>query len=146
MNQQDNIQIVYLSFATRTLKKNCDEEIQLILNEAQQHNSRVGITGQLIYRSGIFLQLLEGNKKDVSLLLGRILLDSKRHENIKILLNQPMSERIFPDWSMAYKYLDDSALDLVNSIVPWQKITNLSADNKAVSNGAIMNVFHELAA
>jgi len=146
LNEENNIQIAYLSFATRGLKSNCDDEIQAILDEARDHNERKGITGQLIYRSGIFLQLLEGNRDDVSLLLGRILLDSQRHENIKILLNQPMSKRVFPNWSMAYKYLDDSALDLVNSIVPWQKLTNLSSQNKSVSNEAIMTVFEELAA
>lgn len=143
---ENNIQIAYLSFATRSMKANCDEEIQAILGEARVHNQKHGITGQLIYRSGIFLQLLEGNKDIVTLLLGRILLDRNRHENIRILFNQPMTKRVFPDWSMAYQYLDDSALDLVNSIVPWQKLTKLPAEKKTVSNDDILRVFEELAA
>ena len=143
---ENNIQVAYLSFATRNMKANCDEEIQAILDEARVHNEEKGITGQLIYRSGIFLQLLEGNRDDVSLLLGRILLDSKRHENLKILFNQTMKKRVFPNWSMDYKYLDDSALDLVNSIVPWQKLTKLPYQNKVVSNDDILKVFQELAA
>jgi len=145
LNEKDKIQLAYLSFATRSLKSNCDEEIQKILEESRKHNAEKDITGQLIYRGGIFLQLLEGGKDDVSLLLGRILLDSQRHENIKILFNQPMTKRVFPNWSMAYKYLDDTALDIVNSIVPWQKLTDLSAQKKSVGSDAIMSVFEGLA-
>jgi len=137
------IQMVYLSFATLKLKSDPSNEIDKILSEAEKHNTQVGITGELIYRNGIFLQLLEGRKEDVELILGRILLDHQRHENLKVLLKQPMVERIFPNWSMAFVKLDNAALDLVNSIVPWQTLTN-SASNKPVSAQDILNVFKEL--
>ena len=139
--------MAYLSFATRNLKANCDEEIQKILETARTHNAERNITGQLVYRSGIFLQLLEGEKTEVTSLLGRILLDSGRHENIKILLNQPMKDQIFPDWSMAYKNLDNAALDIVNCIVPWQKLVTFPAQGKETTSSAdILKVFEELAA
>lgn len=144
--QNDDIQIAYLSFATRSLKVNCDKEIQGILENARKHNAEKGITGQLVYRSGIFLQLLEGDKAEITSLLGHILLDSGRHENIKILLNQPMKERIFPDWSMAFKNLDDVALDIVNCIVPWQKLISFPAQGKTTNKEDILKVFEELAA
>lgn len=146
MSSSDDIQMAYLSFATRGLKVDSDEEIQKILVEARAHNAKVGITGQLVYRGGIFLQLLEGNKEHVSSLLGKILLDNKRHENIRILFKQPMLKRVFPDWSMAYKRLDNDALDLVDSIVPWQQLIHLSEQNKAVTDVDILRVFQKLAA
>ncbi len=146
MSDSEKIQIVYLSFATRELKANSDQQIDKILDEAQAHNAKKGITGQLIYRGGIFLQLLEGDKKPVEQLLGRILLDNKRHENLKVLLRQPMRKRAFPDWSMAYKKLDNVALDLVNSIVPWQKLIRRSPGNDDVASGDILRVFEELRA
>ena len=144
--ENNNIQMAYLSFATRRFRSNCDQEIQHILEQARTHNSDKGITGQLVYRSGIFLQLLEGDKTEITSLLGRILLDSDRHENIKILLNQPMEDRIFPDWNMAYKNLDNAALDIVNCIVPWQKLVSVSANGKTTSGDEILKVFEELAA
>jgi len=147
MNQlQNNIQIAYLSFATKSLKANSDNEIQSILKQARKHNAEKGITGQLIYRSGIFLQLLEGDKAEVSSLLGHILLDSKRHENIRIILNQPMKERVFPNWSMAYKSLDNAALDIVNCIVPWQQLVSISSQGNTIKNEDILKIFEELTA
>lgn len=142
----NNVQIACLSFASRNLKSNCRDEIQAIINESREHNKAKGITGKLVYRTGIFLQLLEGDKDEVQLLLGRILLDSKRHENIRILFNQPMKNRLFPEWSVVYKNLDNNALDLVNSIVPWQKLTGLSSQNNVVSNDDILSIFETLAA
>ena len=138
------IQMVYLSFATMELKANLDEEITLILEEAVQHNSSVGITGELIYRNGIFLQLLEGDKEDVEFILGKIFLDYKRHENLKVLMRQPMVERVFPDWSMAFVKVDDAAMDLVNSIVPWQTLISASIENPVISSKDILNVFKQL--
>ena len=125
------IQIVYLSFATRSLKMDADKQIEQILSEARTHNEQHEITGQLIYRAGIFVQFLEGEKQKIQRLLGAIMLDSNRHENVRILLNQEMHERIFADWSMAYKKLDDAALDIVNSILPWQQLIQSSNDGEA---------------
>ena len=143
MLHDTDIQMVYLSFATRQLKVEPDDEIQLILKEAEDFNSERGITGQLIYRGGIFLQLLEGKKQEVENVLGRILLDHKRHENLKVLCKQPMVERVFPDWSMAYKKLDNVALDLVNSIVPWQKLISQSGYGP-IEPASLMQLFKEL--
>ena len=146
MKENNDIQLAYLSFATRRLKVNLDQEIQMILDESRKHNEEHGITGQLIYRGGIFLQLLEGDKDQVSLLLGRIMLDKTRHENIKILLKQPLFKRVFPDWSMAYIKLDNVALDIVNSIVPWQNLISPKSENKNIPTDDILKIFTELAA
>ncbi len=140
------IQMVYLSFATRRFKMDVDNSIEAILQEARSHNEKNGITGQLIYRAGIFVQFLEGSRDKIEPLLGRILLDQSRHENLKVLFKQELSERLFPDWSMAYKQLDDTALDIVNSIVPWQQLINTSNNGEKISANRILKVFEELKA
>ena len=120
------------------------DNIEAILQEAQKHNAENDITGQLIYRAGTFVQFLEGQKDAVERLLGRILLDSSRHENLKVLLKQDLVERVFPDWSMAYKKLDDAALDLVNSIVPWQQLVRSSSGGDYIPANKILKIFEEL--
>jgi len=57
-----------------------------------------------------------------------------------------MVNRVFPNSNMSYKHLDDSAIDLVNSIIPWQKLTKLPSQNKTVSNDDILKIFKELTA
>ena len=137
--------MAYLSFATRELKLDPSNEIEGILKVARSHNEQKGITGQLVYRGGIFLQLLEGDLNNISNLLGRILLDNSRHENIRILFKQPMVKRVFPDWSMAYRQLDNVAMDLVNSIVPWHNLIDLSSKEYGISEKDILKVFQKLA-
>lgn len=143
MNRQ-MIQIAYLSFATPTFKMDTDRHISNILNKARDNNARHNITGQLIYRAGIFVQLLEGDKEKVQRLFGAIVLDRANHENIRVLLNQDLKERIFPDWSMAYRNLDNAALDLVNSVLPWRNLTRFSENGDAVPPEKILKIFEEL--
>jgi len=140
------IQIVYMSFATLAVKSDPDHAITSILEESRAHNAKVGITGELIYRNGIFLQLLEGSKDAVEATMGRIVLDHKRHENVRVLLKQAMLARIFNEWSMAYVKLDNAALDLVNSIVPWQKLINSASADNAIEPQAVLDIFQELRA
>lgn len=58
----------------------------------------------LLYRNGVFLQFLEGDCGEVMKLLRRLREDS-RHTAIRILREGVLPERLFPEWSMAYKNL-----------------------------------------
>ena len=144
--KNENIQVAYLSFATLEFKLDPKNEIEKILKIARMNNEKKGITGQLVYRGGIFMQLLEGEQDSVSDLLGRILLDNSRHENVRVVLKQPMIKRVFPDWSMAYRELDNAVMDQVNLTVPWQKLVELSSTEQIVSSEDIFKVFQKLSA
>ena len=138
------IQMAYYSFATQAFKMDEDKNIQAILQEARAHNAQHHITGQLIYRNGIFVQLLEGEKDKILHLLGRIVLDNMRHTNFKTLFKQELTARVFPNWSMAYKKLDDGAMDLVHSIVPWNELISLSQGNVDISSEQLLLLFKAL--
>ena len=55
----------------------------------------------LLYREGKFLQVLEGPEDAVRDRMSAITRDT-RHQNMWILLQEPISDRHFPDWTMAY--------------------------------------------
>lgn len=78
-----------------------------ILSAARRNNPRDGITGALICRHDLYLQLIEGPAQAIDALYGRILADD-RHTNIALLLSEEASERMFPAWAM----LDDEAPSL----------------------------------
>jgi hypothetical protein len=42
-----------------------EDELKLILESAKVRNARRGVTGMLLFRDGVFLQLLEGEEVDV---------------------------------------------------------------------------------
>jgi len=70
-----------------------------ILVEARRNNPRDGITGALICRADIYLQLLEGPEAAVDSAFARIARDD-RHLEVKMLYRRPAAERLFPEWAM----------------------------------------------
>ena len=89
--------LIYCSLA----RPNMDPaEIQKIIATAKHHNPRYGITGLLVYGSGIFFQWLEGPKDNVTSLM-KIIGDDPRHLNVVVLSEEDeIRERLFPDWDM----------------------------------------------
>ncbi len=73
-----------------------------ILMQARRNNPREDITGALICRHDIYLQLLEGPAGAIDALYAKIEADD-RHANVRLLHSGEAEDRMFPDWSM----LDD---------------------------------------
>ena len=70
-----------------------------ILSDAINYNSKNNITGALICREDIYLQLLEGPEYEVNLTFEKISTDD-RHLEIELLLKEYCNKRIFPKWNM----------------------------------------------
>jgi hypothetical protein len=75
-----------------------------ILLGARRNNLRDDITGALICRHDLYLQLIEGPADAIDALYGRIVADD-RHVDVRLLLMGDVTERMFPTWAM----LDDEA-------------------------------------
>ena len=69
--------------------------------QARENNARNGITGALICRDDLFLQLLEGPRDLVTSTFSRILRD-ERHVDVINLLSSEIHRRLFPEWSMRH--------------------------------------------
>jgi len=72
-----------------------------ILLDARRCNTRDGITGALVCRHDVYLQLLEGPTEKVTAAYARIIRDD-RHAGVKELVNRKVTDRIFPDWAMLH--------------------------------------------
>ncbi|WP_431283700.1 BLUF domain-containing protein [Humitalea sp. 24SJ18S-53] len=70
-----------------------------ILLAARRNNARRGITGALICRSDLFMQMLEGPRTLVTETFGRILQDD-RHVDVSLIWTGDTNERLFPQWDM----------------------------------------------
>lgn len=79
-------------------------EVQKILSSSRENNSVVGITGALLYSHGCFAQVLEGSLEPVETTFERIQRDL-RHADVTVLECGYVSDRDFPEWSMAYASL-----------------------------------------
>jgi hypothetical protein len=72
-----------------------------VLLDARRCNKRDGITGALICRHELYLQLLEGPETVVRSTYDRIQRDD-RHVNIVERVAAPVSDRLFGDWAMLH--------------------------------------------
>lgn len=70
-----------------------------ILTISRANNRRDGITGTLICRGDMYLQLIEGPDAAIAATYARIAADD-RHVDIVLLLSRPVTDRLFPHWAM----------------------------------------------
>ena len=90
-------QLVYCSRATPGVD---DDAVHRIILSARRRNPAQGITGLLVFGSGIFFQWLEGPRDNITALMVR-LQDDDRHADIVTLgSSEEVRERLFPDWDM----------------------------------------------
>ncbi len=107
------ISLVYVS-SGRQLSS---EEIVEILRVSRANNQRDGITGLLAYKDGNFLQVLEGPEEVINNIVQRIERDS-RHSGMIVLSKKPVKERLFGDWSMAFRDLKDMSPEEASAYSP----------------------------
>lgn len=70
-----------------------------ILFQARRTNARHDITGALIVRADLYLQLIEGPPDPIADTYARIRRDD-RHNAVTLLLDGPAAARLFPEWTM----------------------------------------------
>ena len=98
--------LVYVSSAVELFSQ---AELRALLDTSRRNNSRSGITGMLLYKDGNFLQVLEGPAtaiRDVHVRINR----DPRHTGLITLMERPITERQFADWSMGFRNLADPGL------------------------------------
>ena len=103
--------LIYSSISKKDLSK---DELFAILERSRSKNKMMGISGFLLcinedYHpeiiNGKFIQVLEGDKKDVLKLYESIKKDS-RHKNVVNLAEGVLLKRMFDNWSMGYRDMD----------------------------------------
>jgi hypothetical protein len=97
--------LVYMSHAVRPLSA---EELVDLLRVSRRNNLARGVTGMLLYRDALFVQLIEGPLAEVEGLMATIAQD-QRHHRVRVLIQGDLEARLFPDWTMAFRDLSGVA-------------------------------------
>jgi len=71
-----------------------------ILETSSINNKSSEITGVLCQGSGIYMQVIEGQRSAINALFSRIMAD-KRHNTVEILSFEEIDQRRYGQWSMA---------------------------------------------
>ena len=89
--------VVYCSRATAGVDETA---VQAIVASARRFNPEHGITGMLVFGSGIFFQWLEGPRDNVKALMALLRTDRRHEQVIQLTEVEEVRERLFPDWDM----------------------------------------------
>lgn len=126
------LQLMYVSTASWKLG---DGELTAILDVSRANNRKRGVTGLLLHLDHGFLQILEGPEDAVQELFTTIERDA-RHLGIRVLIQQPVSERLFGQWSMGFDRWTRGAprtadmfeitADAIENIIPPEKAAALA--------------------
>ena len=132
--------LVRLLYASRATDEVSQDELLAILKKSRTNNLHAGVTGVLCYSSGVFLQVLEGGRAQVSGLYNRITTD-KRHKDVVLLAYEEIGERSFVGWSMG-----QVNLSRLNPSLLLKYSDKAVLDPYSVSGKASMALFTELVA
>ena len=91
------LSVIYHSAATPGFSS---IDLSELLTQDRAKNRAYGVTGMLLAENGRFLQALEGPEGAVRGLMETIAADP-RHQHVRVLSEEDIRARRFPDWSMA---------------------------------------------
>lgn len=125
-------QVIYISMATKMMN---EQDMHYLLQQATTNNNKTGITGILLYKSGLFLQYLEGTKNAVQNLYTKIKND-RRHTSLIKIHDKDISERVFKNWAMEFRHLKG-----INSLLNFDAYlrSHIDAKTKESNRRAIYN-------
>ena len=88
---------VYCSRAAESVD---DMEVDRLIGWAQRSNADRGITGVLVFGSGIFFQWIEGPPSRVQNLIASLHGDPRHHDIVALDRSVEKRDRLYPNWEM----------------------------------------------
>jgi hypothetical protein len=99
------MQLYRLAYGSKVSGRVTKTDLKQILNASIRNNTPVGVSGLLCFTQGYFFQILEGTRYPINRTFQRISQDP-RHAEVVLVGLEPIAERAFGSWSMAF--VDDS--------------------------------------
>ncbi len=101
--------MIRLTYASTAIMDFSPENLLALLKTCRVNNATKNITGILLYSHGTFFQVLEGDKSAVDATFETIKNDN-RHKDVTLIEKLPITERVFPYWSMGFEKLEAKEL------------------------------------
>ena len=92
--------LYHVAYCSRASSEVDSAALQRIVATAQRYNPAHGITGLLVFGSGIFFQWLEGPHEHVVALMQRLRDDPRHDTMVELNQEEEVRERLFPQWDM----------------------------------------------
>ncbi len=128
-------QLIYISELA------ADESVlAAIHSHAVRNNTARTVTGMLLYANGRFLQILEGERADVTHTFERIEEDP-RHRRVRVVLQGAIEARLFSHWNMGFRHLSREQLEQDNALKSYFERDYESAGRDSAEALAVLSQF-----
>lgn len=91
--------LVRCLYASRPAQPMAEPFLDTILQQSRKNNPALGITGLLCVAEDLFIQVIEGGRDEVCDLYNAIVRDP-RHQQVRLLSYEEITERQFGNWTM----------------------------------------------
>ena len=93
-----------------------DAEVSRIVETAQRNNLAHGITGVLVFGSGVFFQWIEGPAAEIQKLIATLHRDKRHYDIVSLSQSEEERERLYPNWDMEMVEAGDIRLVLQDAL------------------------------
>ena len=121
-------------YCSRAAERVDDAEVTRLIETAQRHNLICGITGVLVFGSGIFFQWIEGPKAEVLKLMASLQGDPRHHDIVSLDHSEEKRERLYPNWQMERVGADDIREVLQDALEIAKDEKNIAALNRILDH------------
>jgi hypothetical protein len=115
-------------------------QLMELLKRAKEENDLREVTGLLLYHEGQFVQMLEGERRDVAQVMSRVAADNRHHDILRVIDEHSPFGRVFPGWSMGFvhmRFLDQIGIHgLLNNDI--RQVVKLLASQPEVLAARVM--------
>lgn len=101
----DSVKLTHLIYTSAIAPTFTASQLSSVLQVARANNARRAVTGILLYISGNFFQVLEGDEATLTKLFAAIAADS-RHSNVTKIIHEPIARRDFAEWTMGFSSVE----------------------------------------
>ena len=105
-------------------------EVGRLVASAQRRNLARGITGMLVFDSGVFFQWIEGPPAQVQRLIANLHSDSRHYDVVPLDRSEERRERLYPNWEMEKVEADDIREVLQDALENADDENNVAALNR----------------
>ena len=111
-----------------------DAEVDRLIESAQRHNLTCGITGVLVFGSGVFFQWIEGPAAEVRKLMANLYGDPRHYDIVSLDQSEEKRERLYPNWQMERVGADDIRDVLEDALESAEHENNIAALTRIIDH------------
>lgn len=131
--ERDAVMLETFVYCSRAAESVDDAEVRRLVEFAQRRNVARGITGVLVFGSGVFFQWIEGPPAEVTALIANLHNDTRHFDIVTLDRTVERRERLYPHWQMELVEAEDIRAVLQDALESAEDQSNVAALRRIIA-------------